>query len=671
VKQLQTVNNQSLTIDIRKRAISSTFVEKSSMNHPIPQFVQGDTNIIEAVIKDNGEDADLSVVGKVVGNFKRQDNVVVSRSAVVSGNVVTYTLGNEEMIKAGIGELELQFFNTDESERLSTLRFKVNVTPEIGFGLEGTDGPTLAQELIVNGQYAEEQANIAKQSAEEAIAAKESSITTWLSPVADYTAVTSIASPQHGDTVQTNDTGYVYRYENGSWKNTQQYGATSLANVNARLADIAINVKTYGAVGDGVTDDTASLQSAFNAANNRTLHLNDDDVYLVTSRITMPSNINITGNGKFILTGDEDYWFYANTPQKIIWENFTAEITNDINSRAKLNRALRCDYPVYLEVKKAFVTKATTALHCFFGEDFVCGDIYLYDTQGWEGTDGREGYGLASSAKRFSVDKVYWKNSDATFGRHPIYVNGNSWEKVLIKSVYVENCKIFPISIIHSGTVKAVASIDHATFINCNLGSSVASNGCIQGGDENGSNVTVHIGNVEVDITGGSAVSFQGNEDYLSIGNVKVKNLPVATYANSHVVNIRNGRIVRIGSVDVEQLNTNWISAVYLRDIVNASVNKLNVGGTLGEQALRNSGSNVEVGTVESTITKTYRSGGSFNHTSPLNKVFYSGAAPTTGAYKKGDIVYLNSPVAGGYIGYICIADGTPGTWKGFGLIQS
>jgi lysophospholipase L1-like esterase len=237
VKQLQTVNNQSLTIDIRKRAISSTFVEKSSMNHPIPQFVQGDTNIIEAVIKDNGEDADLSVVGKVVGNFKRQDNVVVSRSAVVSGNVVTYTLGNEEMLKAGIGELELQFFNTDESERLSSLRFKVNVTPEIGFGLEGTDGPTLAQELIVNGQYAEEQANIAKQSAEEAIAAKESSITTWLSPVADYTAVTSIASPQHGYTVQTNDTGYVYRYENGSWKNTQQYGATSLANVNARLAE--------------------------------------------------------------------------------------------------------------------------------------------------------------------------------------------------------------------------------------------------------------------------------------------------------------------------------------------------------------------------------------------------------------------------------------------------
>jgi glycerophosphoryl diester phosphodiesterase len=237
VKRLQTVNKQSLTIDIRKRAISSTFVEKSSMNHPIPQFVQGDTNIIEAVIQDNGESADLSAVGKVVGNFKRQDNKVVSRSAVVSGNVVTYTLGNEEMIKAGIGELELQFFNTDESERLSTLRFKVNVTPEIGFGLEGTDGPTLAQELIVNGQYAEEQGNIAKQSAEEAISAKESAITNWLSPVADYSSVEAIANPSLGATVQTNDNGYVYRFDGTEWVNTQQYGATALANVNAQLAE--------------------------------------------------------------------------------------------------------------------------------------------------------------------------------------------------------------------------------------------------------------------------------------------------------------------------------------------------------------------------------------------------------------------------------------------------
>jgi hypothetical protein len=295
---LQTLNKQSLTIDIRKRSISSTFVEKSSMNHPIPQFVQGDTNIIEAVIQDSGDNADLSLVGKVVGNFKRQDNVVVSRSAVVSGNVVTYTLGNEEMIKAGIGELELQFFNTDESERLSTLRFKVNVTPEIGFGLEGTDGPTLAQELIVNGQYAVEQGNIAKQSAEEAIAAKESSITTWLPPVADYTAVEAIASPQLGYTVQTNDSGYVYRYDGTQWVNTQQYGATALANVNAQLAE-TVQKFSYVSINEFPrlaleTEDAARINRAIDSITEGVIQLYNG-TYETKAPIKLKTNVTLQG----------------------------------------------------------------------------------------------------------------------------------------------------------------------------------------------------------------------------------------------------------------------------------------------------------------------------------------------------------------------------------------
>lgn len=46
-------------------------------------------------------------------------------------------------------------------------------------------------------------------------------------------------------------------------------------------------------------------------------------------------------------------------------------------------------------------------------------------------------------------------------------------------------------------------------------------------------------------------------------------------------------------------------------------------------------------------------------------------AVPTTGTWGKGDIVYNSNPIAGGYVGWICITAGTPGTWKGFGLIQS
>lgn len=46
-------------------------------------------------------------------------------------------------------------------------------------------------------------------------------------------------------------------------------------------------------------------------------------------------------------------------------------------------------------------------------------------------------------------------------------------------------------------------------------------------------------------------------------------------------------------------------------------------------------------------------------------------APPTTGTYERGDIVYNTNPTAGGYLGWICTAAGTPGTWKGFGLIET
>jgi parallel beta-helix repeat protein len=46
-------------------------------------------------------------------------------------------------------------------------------------------------------------------------------------------------------------------------------------------------------------------------------------------------------------------------------------------------------------------------------------------------------------------------------------------------------------------------------------------------------------------------------------------------------------------------------------------------------------------------------------------------AAPTTGTWAVGDMVYNSTPTAGSYLGWVCITAGTPGTWKGFGLIQA
>ena len=51
-------------------------------------------------------------------------------------------------------------------------------------------------------------------------------------------------------------------------------------------------------------------------------------------------------------------------------------------------------------------------------------------------------------------------------------------------------------------------------------------------------------------------------------------------------------------------------------------------------------------------------------------------AAPslsTDGTFKVGDIVWNTVPAGGGatYIGWVNVTGGSPGTWKGFGLIEA
>jgi hypothetical protein len=54
-----------------------------------------------------------------------------------------------------------------------------------------------------------------------------------------------------------------------------------------------------------------------------------------------------------------------------------------------------------------------------------------------------------------------------------------------------------------------------------------------------------------------------------------------------------------------------------------------------------------------------------------LTRQFWSDAAPTAGDYAVGDICWNNEPAATEFIGFVCVAAGTPGTWKGFGAIEA
>ena len=54
------------------------------------------------------------------------------------------------------------------------------------------------------------------------------------------------------------------------------------------------------------------------------------------------------------------------------------------------------------------------------------------------------------------------------------------------------------------------------------------------------------------------------------------------------------------------------------------------------------------------------------------DKQFEVGSSmPTSGTYKQGDVVWNENPKPTGYMGWVCVREGTPGEWKPFGQIAS
>jgi hypothetical protein len=97
-------------------------------------------------------------------------------------------------------------------------------------------------------------------------------------------------------------------------------GTTTGRNLVTRFSE-EVNVKDFGAIGDGVADDTAALQNAINAA-----QTNGRSVYLPVGRYKLTSTINITAGmrlrGEFPVVND-----YPNSsltpPTKGTWLYFS------------------------------------------------------------------------------------------------------------------------------------------------------------------------------------------------------------------------------------------------------------------------------------------------------------------------------------------------------------
>jgi len=126
------------------------------------------------------------------------------------------------------------------------------------------------------------------------------------------------------------------------------------------------------------------------------------------------------------------------------------------------------------------------------------------------------------------------------------------------------------------------------------------------------------------------------------------------------------GIVVADGSVTLTNAATNYIVAHRGTGAVTVATSTTNWDdrGTYARIA--------KVTTVGGVATadEDHRAGERGSH-GPQQRDFYGNVAPSSGTYGLGDRVWNTAPAAGGWIGWVCITAGTPGTWKRFGAIEA
>ena len=87
-------------------------------------------------------------------------------------------------------------------------------------------------------------------------------------------------------------------------------GSTELRTLGERFADI-VNVKDFGAVGDGVTDDTAAIQAAASKAEGKSLYIPSGRYLLSSASVLLPSNVHVFGDGPDSCLIQPNYYSYS------------------------------------------------------------------------------------------------------------------------------------------------------------------------------------------------------------------------------------------------------------------------------------------------------------------------------------------------------------------------
>jgi hypothetical protein len=404
--------------------------------------------------------------------------------------------------------------------------------------------------------------------------------------------------------------------------------------VDSKLGD-TVSVKDFGAVGDGTADDTAAIQAAIVAARSslKTL-LIPGGTYNITSSLTLTGQDWFIGCGK-----DKSVFNYTGSSSAIIASAWTGKIEG-ISINTSQNAANG------IEVGNN-------------SRNATIDNVYLY-----------------TSAGAASTGAGFYLNAGTGFsGGLTIHTSYALAFKYGVKMVGTN---------LSTGTWTTV-SMYNLWLVGRSAGIISGSAGIYMDALTNGVGTCMYGGTIESFATGVQVLSggyggifesdFEGNTVEYSVGNTFNGRIVSAIVGNSIRKAINNSTITWW------QDKTKGGDPRYYEDYYAPKHVTYEGSGTLQEEVWYRNDSVIDGNALQANARKFAIGLGQTGYYGPSvtpntiyievggQKVTWGTAAPTTATWKQGDIRYNLSAASAGYVGWVCTAAGTPGTWATFGLI--
>lgn len=457
-----------------------------------------------------------------------------------------------------------------------------------------------------------------------------------------------------------------------------------------------VNVKEYGAKGDGITDDTEILMQAFK--NYKNLYFPKGS-YIFNGSMDDASIENMVGDHAEIIstsTAGADYMLKIQNKKHVSIRGMKFNSNHIARGGVFILKSESvdvkdCEFTGY--TNKSGYYQTDSCLNVSYCERVNVLNTYFHDT----------GYELNDSMlnRALTVD-----NGDL------VEINGCKFNKVNQAIVtmnnktiitnctfdYVEDNNVYNLrgeliftnnnvsnrndeGVVTTGNVNVISNnifdfVPHSIVIGASMERLIVTNNVFQNvkTKTNKHGVVISARSEEYKI---DDLVFKNNTIDIPVqcdGNGQILHFPIVTNLSftDNIINfyaVNYGRGIYLKDVETLIFTNNFMNDKNNRENANAYAfgvaprKQVITGNYLGcLRIIVNNAQNLEyVTTNMNPYLQTHNS----------NKIYTGTCAPVQGTWKRGDVIFNKFASAGGVLGWICVEDGTPGTWKPMGTIQS